>query len=141
MTRPDPAEWKPRFLEALAMPDQLMHVHNAAVIAGISRKTAYAHRERDEEFAAAWDEIKERNKDNLRELVAEKSREDTRVLLFRAERELPEYRRSLADEIAATEYLRRLVEADRRMADTVPFVPPGMQRETLPNSAGGNGKK
>jgi len=45
--------WRPRFLAALSMTNS---VRLSARHARISRKMAYAHRERDKEFAEQWDE-------------------------------------------------------------------------------------
>lgn len=48
--------WQTRFLEALV---QVPSVSAAAQAAGVHRATAYKEREKDPEFAAAWDEAEE----------------------------------------------------------------------------------
>lgn len=46
-------EWQPIFLDALT---KSFNVTRAAKAAGVSRKTAYQHKDQDEEFAAAWND-------------------------------------------------------------------------------------
>jgi hypothetical protein len=50
------------FLEALR---QVPNITYAAIQSGVSRKTAYNHRDQDPEFAAAWDEALEEGVDMI----------------------------------------------------------------------------
>lgn len=55
-------DWKPDFLAAL---EQEGLVNVACKAAGIARSTAYLHREQDEAFAAAWQEVEDAVTDEL----------------------------------------------------------------------------
>jgi hypothetical protein len=61
-TRARIARWRANFLDALA---RVPSVSVAAKSAGISRGVAYEHRERDEAFAAAWDDALAQSIDTL----------------------------------------------------------------------------
>lgn len=54
--------WKAVFLSELAASYSITHASDAA---GVARSTAYEHRDRDEEFRAAWDEAVTRIDDKL----------------------------------------------------------------------------
>jgi hypothetical protein len=56
------ADWERVFLEALR---KTPNVSAACASAGVARKTAYAHRNADPEFAAAWDDALEQSTDSL----------------------------------------------------------------------------
>lgn len=47
-----PSKWRPKFLRALG---ESCNVTYSADRAGVERMTAYRHRDKDPEFAAAWD--------------------------------------------------------------------------------------
>lgn len=54
--------WQERFLNALK---KSANVYRSCLEAGVTRKTAYAHKKQDEEFALAWDEAIEDAVDTL----------------------------------------------------------------------------
>jgi hypothetical protein len=56
------ARWQAAFIDALA---RCPSVTAACRVAGISRVQAYAHKERDEKFAAAWDDAIEQSIEGL----------------------------------------------------------------------------
>jgi hypothetical protein len=57
-----PERWVPKFLEALAASP---NVTEACRLAGVKRRTAYALKERNAEFAAAWEDALEQSTDDL----------------------------------------------------------------------------
>lgn len=62
VTPKETQDWKAAFLLALT---ESPNVAEAARLAGIARKTAYAHRKTDEDFASAWNEAIESSTDDL----------------------------------------------------------------------------
>jgi hypothetical protein len=74
------AKWKQRFLRALR---QSPSVKDACRVAGVSRKTAYAHRKLDEVFAERWQETLEGAVDDLEVVAFKRAAEgDSQVLTF-----------------------------------------------------------
>src|SRR6266542_469517 len=59
-------KWRPIFLRTLA---RTPSVTFAAKAAGVPRRTAYAHREQDSEFATAWDDALNQSLDVLEHSV------------------------------------------------------------------------
>jgi len=74
------AKWKQRFLRALR---QSPSVKDACRVAGVSRKTAYAHRDLDEAFAEKWHEALEAAVDDLEVVAFKRAAEgDSQILTF-----------------------------------------------------------
>ncbi len=65
-TRSEAGEWKDVFLSVLS---KMPVVRVACERSGVSRKTVYQWRERDAEFAKAWDEAREDGIDRIEEHV------------------------------------------------------------------------
>ena len=63
--------WRERFVKAMR---EYPVVSHAAQFAGVSRKTAYEHRNSNPDFAADWDEAKQDGLDKLELLAYEKAR-------------------------------------------------------------------
>ena len=72
--------WKPAFLAALAAwPD----VSKACEAAGISRRTAYRERQRDEDFALAWHDAINVSLDQVEAALIERAlKSDTTAAIF-----------------------------------------------------------
>jgi hypothetical protein len=72
--------WHKKFLAALP---KTPSVTLAAKAAGVGRKTVYEHRDRDPEFAAAWDDALNQSLDALEHEVYERAKSgDTQLLMF-----------------------------------------------------------
>ena len=63
-----PKGWQDAFLEEMRMQP---NVSRAARMAGVSRRTAYRHREYDEDFSDAWDDAEAEGKEKALEYLAE----------------------------------------------------------------------
>ena len=64
--------WQPQFLEQLA---ERGNVSNSAKAAGVHRTTAQKARQRDDEFAQAWDAAIEEALDQIEDIVMKTARE------------------------------------------------------------------
>ena len=71
---PQKGGWHPAFLEALSSG---MSITAAAKHAGVGRRTAFDHRQRDEEFALAWHEAAEAGADLLEDEARRRAAEGT----------------------------------------------------------------
>ena len=71
--------WKPLFLETLR---ETANVSRSAKIAGVSRKTAYKHRETSETFRDAWDDAIEEGLDYLEEEARRRAFEGTQKPVY-----------------------------------------------------------
>ncbi len=72
-------EWRPAFLAALR---NSANVRASCMAAGISRKTAYQHRNRSAEFRAQWDDAIEDACDVLEAEAWQRARSTSDVLLI-----------------------------------------------------------
>lgn len=72
-------DWKTRFVRSL---EKTPVVGLAAKSAGIGRQYAYQVREKDKEFAEAWDEAVENGLDQLEAVLHRKARTDRVLLIF-----------------------------------------------------------
>jgi hypothetical protein len=73
-------QWRSVFLRALA---KTPSVTFAAKAAGVSRRTVYDHRERDEEFAARWDDSLNQSLDVLEHEVYQRAiKGDAQLAMF-----------------------------------------------------------
>jgi len=72
-------DWRVRFLDALA---ETANVTASAAIAGIHRDTAYDHRNRDEEFRAAWESALDQAVDALEAEARRRALDGTRKPVF-----------------------------------------------------------
>src|SRR5262249_47879561 len=73
-------KWRDGFLRALA---KTPSVTMAAKAAGVSRRTAYDHRERDSEFAAQWDDALNQSLDVLEHEVYQRAlKDDAQLAMF-----------------------------------------------------------
>ena len=72
--------WRERFLRALARSPS---VTIACKAAGIPRRTAYAHKEKDEVFAARWDDALNQSLDVLEHQVYQRAlKDDAQLAMF-----------------------------------------------------------
>ena len=84
--------WHSPFLRALA---KTPSVTFAAKAAGVSRRTVYDHRERDEEFAAKWDDALNQSLDALEHEVYQRAvKGDAQLAMFILKAHRPFYRDS-----------------------------------------------
>jgi hypothetical protein len=74
-----PENWKELFLAAL---HESPNVFAAARTAGVSRRNAYAARESDSEFAAAWDDAIQRSVDDLEASAFRRAEESDTLTIF-----------------------------------------------------------
>jgi len=73
-------KWKPVFLKTLA---RTPSVTMAATAAGIQRRTAYDHREKDPEFAQAWDDALNESLDVLEHEIYQRAlADDAQLAMF-----------------------------------------------------------
>jgi hypothetical protein len=77
--KPSAGEWRPAFLAALRNSG---NVRAACKAAGVSRKTAYQHRESASEFKAAWDDAIEDACDILEAEAWQRGRKSSDTLLI-----------------------------------------------------------
>lgn len=76
--------WKDRFLAQLA---KTPNVSKAARAAGISRSEAYKRKNRDPEFAQAWDDLEEESLDDLEEhMRANRAMDSDKVAMWLLEK-------------------------------------------------------
>ena len=74
-----PEAWKPDFINALLEGTQ---VNQAARAAGISVRTAYNHRQSDEDFALDWADAIEAGTQELERVAIERAKDKSDVLLI-----------------------------------------------------------
>lgn len=72
-------DWAPAFLAAL---ERSGMVSEAARAAGVGRRTAYDRRERDEQFAQAWDEALEAATEELEQEAVRRAMDGSDLLLM-----------------------------------------------------------
>ena len=73
-------DWRPAFLAALS---RTPNVSAACEAAGINRRTAYRHRQEDEEFALAWHDAINVSLDELEAALMERAvKNDTPAAIF-----------------------------------------------------------
>src|SRR5262245_15154974 len=73
-------KWRATFLKTLA---KTPSVTMAAKAAGIPRRTAYDHRERDPEFAQAWDDALNQSLDVLEHQIYQRAlKDDAQLAMF-----------------------------------------------------------
>ena len=72
--------WRATFLRALA---KTPSVTFAAKAAGVNRRTVYAHREQDSDFAAKWDDALNQSLDVLEHAVYQRAlKDDAQLAMF-----------------------------------------------------------
>ncbi|PYJ23162.1 MAG: hypothetical protein DME99_03680 [Verrucomicrobia bacterium] len=72
--------WRALFLKALA---KTPSVTFAAKAAGVNRRTVYAHREQDSDFAAKWDDALNQSLDVLEHAVYQRAlKDDAQLAMF-----------------------------------------------------------
>jgi hypothetical protein len=76
---PKPEVWKPKFIQALTDGTQ---VNEAATVAGISVRTAYNHRQSDEDFALDWADAIEAGTQELERVAIQRAKDKSDVLLI-----------------------------------------------------------
>jgi hypothetical protein len=91
--------WKAAFLKALRIAPSVKH---ACKVAKIDRRTAYKHRDKDEEFAVLWDDAIAASIDELEAVAFRKAAEgDSNLLTFLLRCHKPQiYRDVIRNEVA-----------------------------------------
>jgi len=73
------ARWRPKFLEVLS---NSANVRAACQAAGVNRRTAYRHRERNPGFAAEWEEALQEAAEVLEAVAWQRAKEKSDLLLI-----------------------------------------------------------
>ena len=72
-------EKRAKFLKKLA---EMPNVARAARLCGVTRQTAYAHRDKDESFSKAWDDAIEEGIEKLEEVAMRRAKKQSDTLLI-----------------------------------------------------------